>query len=130
MDDNNEGKPKTGFVGETTGLEERVRAARRSGSLAVGGVGIGEARALCVESSGVARAEEEPRWATLDVSMRRMGGGLCKCRMANEDMNTCWIEMFICLMFSYTPKYQTKRRTNISTTSDIEQYMRVRYDEG
>lgn len=61
-----------------------MREARRSGSLLTGAVGMGEARALCADDSGVSRREED----RVDVSMRRIVGGRCRCRMVNDDENT------------------------------------------
>lgn len=79
-EDIKEGCPNIGLVDEMSGLEESEREARRSGSLLIGAVGMGEARALSADESGVLRTE--------DVSMRRIVGGRCRCRMVKDDENT------------------------------------------
>lgn len=66
-----------------SGFEESVREARRSGSLLTSVGGMGEARGLCVDDSGVSRAED-----LVDVSIRRIVGGRCRCKMVNDDEET------------------------------------------
>ena len=83
-EDIKEGWPNTGLV-EMSGLEESVREAKRSGSLFADAAGMGEARALCVDDSGVSRTEA--------VSMRRITGGRCKCKMVNDDENTYFVSI-------------------------------------
>ena len=46
VEDTKEGCPNTGLTEVTSGLEDNEREARRSGSLLIGAVGMGDARAL------------------------------------------------------------------------------------
>ena len=64
-----------------SGFEDNVREARRSGSLLVG---IGEARVLCTDDSGVPRTEDSG-----EVATRRIVGGRCRCKMVKDEENTC-----------------------------------------